>query len=366
MAAWGKRGDAIERFRTPLIEGMLARGHTPEYADRVFRMIMGFSGYGFPESHSASFALLVYASAWLKRHHPAAFAAALINSQPMGFYQPAQIVRDAKDHGIEVRPIDVNHSRWDCTLEDGPTGPAIRLGTRMVSGLGAADASLIADAVRAHGGMFWSIEALRRATGVRIGPLRALASADAFRSMGLDRQHAQWIIRAIRDDDLPLFDAAPMGDAPEAPAGVSLPMIMPDRDVARDYSATGLSLKAHPMSFVREALDGMRVTRNGALADAREWPNGKRVRVAGVVLMRQRPSTASGILFITLEDESGIANLVVFPQVYDRFRREARHGVSLIATGRVERQGMVVHIRVSRLDPAPMPEPVMVRSRDFH
>jgi len=376
MGAVGKRGDGIERFRAPLIAGMLERGHTPEYAERLFRMITGFSGYGFPESHAASFALLVYASCWLKRHHPAAFAAALINSQPMGFYQPAQIIRDAKEHGVEVRPIDVNHSRWDCTLEaggPGQSGPAIRLGTRLVSGLGEPDGMRIADAVRDHGEMFWSIESIRRVSGVRIAPLRALASADAFRSMGLDRQHAQWLIRSMKDDDLPLFDDPTTVTERDTPNSIkpearmfSLPPIAPHRDVARDYSSTGLTLKAHPMSFVREQLNARRVIPNAFLADETTWPNGKRIRVAGLVLMRQRPSTASGIVFVTIEDETGIANLIIFPNVYDSYRREARHAVSIIATGTVERQGSVVHVRVTRLDPAPMPDAVAVRSRDFH
>jgi error-prone DNA polymerase len=387
MASWGKRGSEIERFRGPLIDGMTARGYAPEYAERVYRMITGFSGYGFPESHAASFALLVYASAWMKRHHPAAFTAALINSQPMGFYAPAQIVRDAREHGVEVRAIDVNFSGWECSLEEGTEasafgghrgteggegdrsewgrgGPAVRLGMRLVKGLGEDDAARIERAARERG-PFRTIEALRRASGVRVAALRALASADAFGSMGLDRQRAQWGLRSLRDEPLPLFDQAEglaRADAPDA----RLPAIEPSRTVTRDYLSTGLSLKAHPVSFVRDRLARMGVAPAGDLADERAWPHGRAVRVAGVTLLRQRPGTAAGIVFITLEDETGIANLVVFPKIYERFRRVARHAVTMVATGRVERAGRVVHVRVDRLDDAPSPGPLLVRSRDFH
>ncbi len=366
MAAWKRSGDAIRRFERRFIDGMIARGHAPEFAAQCFQMVSGFSGYGFPESHAASFALLVYASALLKRHHPAAFAAALLNSQPMGFYQPAQIVRDARDHGVEVRPVDANASAWDCTLEAGEHGPAIRLGTRLVKGLARADAERVASAA-AERGPFRSIDALRRASGVRAVALRRLAEADAFGSMGLDRRAALWAVRAMRDEPLPLFDGEPTKVAPDDDRSADLlPPTPPDRAVRGDYASTGLSLKGHPVGFVRGALAARGVTTAAALADEAACPNGTRVRVAGLVLLRQRPATASGILFMTLEDETGCVNLIVRPRVYDRFRAAARHARLLLAHGRIERRGRVVHVIVGRLESldAGVPTP-HVRAREF-
>ncbi len=362
MAAWKRSGDAIFGFRDKLISGMIAHGYSQEFSERCFEQIKGFSGYGFPESHAASFALLVYASAWQKKHYPAAFAAALLNSLPMGFYAPAQIVRDAQEHGVEVRSVDVNHSQWDCTLEPRSDGVALRLGMRMVKGLSRVDADKIAQAVNEHGA-FTSVERLWRLSGATSGAMRRLADADAFNSMGLTRQTAKWDVQALKDDDLPLFDAAP---SPETEL-ITLPAIPPMREVARDYGSVGLSLKAHPVSFLRPRLDELRVTRCAELADGNRWPQGRRLTVAGVVLVRQRPGTASGIVFITLEDETGIANLIVRPEVYQRYRAAARHSVIILSSGRVERQGIVVHVQTTHIEGIEHgAAPLRASSRDFH
>lgn len=381
MAAWKRKGDKIYRFGQQLIEGMTRNGYPREFAERCFEQIKGFSEYGFPESHAASFALLVYSSCWLKRYHPAALAAALINSQPMGFYQPAQIIRDAREHGVPVREIDVNHSSWDCTLEwDGARreasrekdpsrwgagGPAIRLGMRLVKGLPRADADRIAEAVR-RAGPFRSVDALWRRSGASVRGLRALARADAFGSMRLNRQEALWQIRPLRDERLELFDHLEAG-ATEEDGLDELPRISADRQVLHDYLHTGLSLKAHPVSFVRGALEGKNVIPCADLRDEKACPQGRIVRVAGLVLVRQRPSTASGVVFITLEDETGIANLIIWSDTYEKFRKVIRLSTSLMVRGRVERQGEVVHVHADRfwsLDES-IPE-LEKQSRDFH
>jgi error-prone DNA polymerase len=367
IASWKRSGQAIKRFEVKMISGMIERGYPEVFARQVFQQVSGFSGYGFPESHAASFALLVYASCWLKRHHPAAFAAALLNSQPMGFYQPAQIVRDAQEHGVEVRPIDVNHSGWDCTLECGASGPAVRLGMRMAKGVEEGEARRIMDAVLRRGG-YHTVGSLWRGSGVRAATMRRLAEADAFGSMGLSRQRALWALQAVKDTPMPLFDSIGAGGcAPVEAAAAALPAVPADAQVSEDYRAVGLSLRAHPVSFVREHLRGLGVIENASLADGSLMHGGRRVRVAGIVLVRQRPGTASGIVFMTIEDETGIANLIVRPKVYERFRRAARHSRTILAEGRVERQGRVVHVLVrsiKSLDSAGEAVPAM--SRDFH
>jgi error-prone DNA polymerase len=363
MAAWKRKGNRIYEFGRKMIAGMLANGYSAEFANRCFEQIKGFSDYGFPESHAASFALLVYVSSWLKCRHPAAFAAALINSQPMGFYQPAQIVRDARDHGVTVRPIDVLHSDWDCTLEPHGQGVALRLGMRLISGMREAEARKIRAAVRNHP-RFTRIESLWRASGVQVQTLRSLAAADAFSSMGIDRQAALWTIGRLRNQALPMFDTLEM---PEPAA--TLPEIAPAVTVIHDYAATGFSLKAHPISFARPTLASHRVIPSGDLADPLRCPHGRRIAVAGLVLVRQRPGTASGILFMTIEDETGVANLVVRPQIYERWYPSLRHCGTIIAWGRVERHGQVVHVLVSRaanLMSIVQTTPAKVASRDFH
>ncbi len=384
MAAWKRKGNLMERYGQRLISGMLANGYEEDFAQRCFSQLKGFSEYGFPESHAASFAILVYVSCWLKRHHPAAFAGAVINSQPMGFYAPAQLVRDAKEHGVEVRAIEVNRSAWECELEekrrrDGETerrrredeswetwgrdGPALRLGMKLVKGLKEEDAELVVGAVRKRGG-FSSIERLWKVSGIGVGALRRLAKADAFRSMGLDRRAALWAIKPLRDDRLPLFEEADQ-ELDEPPT--ALPAIKPGRHVLMDYESTGLSLKAHPLSFVRKRLAPAGVIECRDLRSEDTCPTGREVTVAGVVLVRQRPGTASGVVFITLEDETGIANLVVWPKVFERFRRAARLSRVLIARGKVERQGEVVHVHASHMDDLDQLIPSLARSsRDFH
>jgi error-prone DNA polymerase len=363
MAAWKRKGDLIYQFGQKMIDGMLANGYSAEFANRCFDQIKGFSDYGFPESHAASFALLVYISSWLKCRHPAAFAAGLLNSQPMGFYQPAQIVRDARDHGVTVRPIDVLASDWDCTLEPDGERVALRLGMRLVGGMHEAEARKIRAAVQ-NNARFTKIESLWRAAGIQIQTLRTLAAADAFSSMGFDRQASLWTIGRLRNHTLPMFDDCEIAEAPAA-----LPEIAPAVTVVYDYAATGFSLKAHPLSFSRSALTRRRIIPAGDLSDPLRSPHGRRIAVAGLVLVRQRPATASGILFMTIEDETGIANLVVRSQVYERWYKDIRHSNTIIAWGKVERQGQVVHVLVNRVS-------TMVRlvkangakvvSRDFH
>jgi len=370
MAAWKRKGDLIFRFGAKLIDGMLRNGYSRDFAERCFEQIKGFSEYGFPESHAASFALLVYVSSWLKCHYPAAFAAALINSQPMGFYAPAQIVRDAQDHGVTIRAIDANHSDWDCTLEhnDAHDRPALRLGMRLVKGMSQIDADAIARARRTHGS-FTTIDALRHGASLHAHPLRCLARADAFTSMNLDRQRALWEIQAIDDSEAPVFDDVNTAhDHTIAPGeNFLLPFTTPAQRVRHDYAATGLSLKAHPMSFIRDTLTERKFITARVLQDETLSPHGRRVSVAGLVLVRQRPGTASGIVFITLEDETGIANLIVKPDIYERHRRVAKLSTSLAAWGRVERNGSVVHVLVSKLASLDdMSEGIKSRSRDFH
>jgi error-prone DNA polymerase len=367
IAAWKSRSGALQKFEARIIEGMTARGYPVEFARRCFEQIKGFSGYGFPESHAASFALLVYASSWLKRHHPAAFAAALLNSQPMGFYQPAQIVRDAQAHAVDVLPVDVNRSSWDCTLEDRAGALSLRLGMRMVKGLGEAHAAKIVEAIRTAG-PFASIQALRRACDAPVASLRRLAEADAFGSMGLSRRAALWALHAERDEALPLFEAGAPAPAARSDDGASaLPTPAPESEVASDYAAAGLSLRAHPMSFAREELTRRGVTPASALADPARSPAGARVRVAGLVLVRQRPGTASGIMFMTIEDETGIANLIVRPHVYERCRHAARHCGQIVCAGRIERQGEVVHVLARSITPLnDARADVPLASRDFH
>ena len=363
MASWKRKGNLIYRFGQKLIEGMVRNKLPREFAERCFEQVKGFSEYGFPESHAASFAILVYVSCWLKFYYPAEFTAALLNSQPMGFYAPAQLIRDAKEHGVTVLPIDVNHSRWDSHVEKG----VLRMGMSLVDGVGEIDANCIRGVVVSKG-PFSSMLSLWRAGRFTARAMRRLASADAFNSMGLSRQQALWEARLLRDDPLPLFDGADSApvERPEEDGLRSLPAIDPLRQVVLDYESTGLSLKAHPVSFARGRLRGQKVVPCTDLRDEKRTPHGKIVSVAGLVLVRQRPGTAKEVTFITIEDETGIANLIVWKRVYQRFRREAGARM-LIATGNIQRQGEVVHIIVTELkamDDAV--EGLQVGSRNFH
>jgi len=375
IAAWKSKQKVIFEFGRKIVDGMIARGYCRAFAEQCFEQIKGFSEYGFPESHAASFALIVYASAWMKRYHPAAFAAALINSQPMGFYAPAQLVRDAKEHGVTVRPVDVNHSTWDCTLEPPPpdnahhdAGPALRLGMRLIQGMRRAEADALAAAVAAHG-PFRDLERLWRISGVRAAAMKALARADAFNSMDLDRRQALWQVRRLKDIGAPLFEPAER-DAPAKPPeepAVHLPPVPVSRQVVHDYQTLGMSLKAHPISFLRRKLDAMGATPNHELGDETRWPHGSPIRVAGIALVRQRPGSAGGVVFMTIEDETGIANLIFRPKVFEQFRKAARHSTVLLAQGTVERRGRVVHVMVRRaVDLTGEAATLTARSRDFH
>jgi len=375
MGAWRKSG-VISQFHQKLVKGMLGNGYDREFAERVFNQISGFGEYGFPESHAASFALLVYVSAWLKRYHPAVFCAALINSQPMGFYAPAQLVRDARDHGVCFRSIDVNFSNWDCTLEpdsgdseDLPNnrnflkhndeGLSLRLGLRMLRGFSHEYAVVIEEA-RERGGAFTSFDDFARRTKLNRSALQLLARSDAFVSLDVNRRDALWKAMPAQKD-MPLFKDI---DGPLAEeADPELPGMSAQEDVVQDYSTAGLSLKKHPVSFLREQLTQLRAISTEELSS--HTPD-RRVKVAGLVLMRQRPQTANGITFMTLEDETGIANLVVFPNVWQRFRQTARFASVLMASGKLQREGDIIHVVCDRLDDvSEMLQQLDSRSRNF-
>ncbi|HVY73803.1 MAG TPA: error-prone DNA polymerase [Puia sp.] len=339
MATFKAQG-MVKQFHDKLIGGMLKNGYTKEYAERVFRQLEGFGSYGFPESHAVSFALLVYISSWLKCYYPDVFAAGLLNSQPMGFYAPAQIVRDARKHGVVVRPVDVNHSAWDNTLEEKEGGYcALRLGFRQVKGL-PEDEMITLSANRK--GPFSTINELLD-MGLSIAALERLADADAFRSLGLDRREALWEISSLADHPTGVFKGQPSESKIEQP--VTLPGMTLSEHVIQDYSSIGLSLKAHPVSFVRTQLKARRIV---STAELNGLPDGSPVMVAGIVLVRQRPGTAGGICFITIEDETGSANLVVFPQLYEQYRREILQARLLMVSGKLQREGEVIHVVAQR------------------
>ena len=404
MATFRRMG-TIHTFREKFIVGMLANGYVEDYAVRCFKQIEGFGDYGFPESHAASFALLVYVSSWIKCYYPAAFACALLNSQPMGFYAPAQIVRDARDHDVAVRPVDVNASAWDCTLEPvepplpmrqgearegakgdpawrAAVGVALRLGLREAKGLGEAAAAALV-AARAEVGRFGDPHELWRLSGLGPAALAVLAEADAFGSMGLSRRKALWAVKRLKDAPLPLFAAAerrhkkkslpliegvgdslcpppPLaggdrgrGDAPPssdieqgAEPAVDLPAMPLGEEVLNDYAALRLSLKCHPMALLRPTFAKAKYIAAATLAAAKP---GVRVRVAGLVIGRQRPGTASGVIFMTLEDETGVANIIVWPRMFEKNRKAVLRSQLLAVLGKVEREGLVIHVIADRM-----------------
>ncbi len=343
LATFRKTG-TISSFRERFINGMVTRGYDPDFAQRCFSQIEGFGEYGFPESHAASFALLVYASAWLKRHHPAAFACALLNSQPMGFYAPAQIIRDAREHGVEVRPVCVNASYWDCTLEPATRGGlALRLGFRLVKGLKEEDGQWIS---AARGNGYPDIESLWRRAGIGRAAVTKLAHADAFAPSGLARRDALWEARALTaDKPLPLF---PEGEGRVEPP-VDLPAPSLGQEVVEDYRATRLSLRAHPLALLRDRLSAGRPASQVAAAIP-ETPDGTPFTHTGLVITRQRPGTASGVIFLTLEDETGVVNAIVWPKTYERFRRTVIAGRMLRVTGKLQREGSVSHLIAWRIE----------------
>jgi error-prone DNA polymerase len=407
MATFRHTG-TIHLFRAKFIDGMVANGYAREFAERCFGQIEGFGEYGFPESHAASFALLVYVSSWIKRYYPEAFCAALLNSQPMGFYAPAQLVRDAREHGVTVLHPDVNHSEWDCTLEPGAPSPrasgtsprapiargggrgegqghtltsvsvaaphpnplptsgeresprcAVRLGLRLIDGLAEEAGKEI---VTARGAGYASVGAVWLRSGAPVSVLERLADADAFRSTGLDRRAALWAVRGL--DGGALHTKAKRATAAASPITtwpgnrllsadlfderpVDLPSASLGEHVVADYAALGLSLKAHPVAFFREELTARRI-----LTSAQHWDErlaGRRVTVAGLVLVRQRPGTAKGVIFLTLEDETGIVNVVVWPKVFEQNRRVLMTAQFLAVRGKIQREGLVIHVVAEEL-----------------
>ncbi len=373
-------------YKDMFIEGMSKRGYDPEFAARCFRQIEGFGAYGFPESHAISFALLVYASAWMKRHHPEVFCASLLNSQPMGFYQPAQLVRDAKEHGVEVRAPDIQSSDWDCTLEppDDLRMPrrALRLGLRQIKGFKQAEALAFMGA-RAAG--LSTLEDYILRSGLSRRGLELLAEADAFRSLGLNRREALWTVKGMADE-LGAERAAPLIARQHVKeTQVQLPFMSPPKEVAEDYRTTRLSLKAHPVSFFREDLARMRAR---PCADLKTLSDRRRISVGGLVLVRQRPGTAKGVVFLTLEDETGIANIVCWKDAFAANRRMVMSASFLVVHGQLQVANNVTHLVAERFTdlshklgemrdhedaPGAAPPPPharvskgLIRSRDFH
>ncbi len=337
-----RRMGTIGQHRERFIKGMQANGYGAEIAEACFSQIEGFADYGFPESHAAAFAMLTYVSSWLKCHHPAIFACALLNSQPMGFYAPAQIVRDLRDHGVEVRPVCVNHSEWDNVLERRADGRlALRLGFRQIKGFRQEDAGWIA---AARGNGYPDPQALWLRAGIQPPALERLAEADAFAGMGLTRRDALWAVRAIRaPKPLPLFSDPIDGEGLAEPP-VTLPPMHLGQEVVEDYVALRLTLRAHPMELLRPSMPGL--TPHDRLPQVPP----KRISVCGLVITRQRPGTASGVIFLTLEDETGVSNIVVWRRVFERFRRAVMGGRLLRVTGRLEREGIVVHLIAEQVE----------------
>jgi error-prone DNA polymerase len=407
MATFRHTGN-VHLFRDKFINGMVARGYDCDFAEHCFGQIEGFGEYGFPESHAASFALLVYASASIKCRYPDVFCAAILNSQPMGFYQPAQLVRDARQHGVEVREVDVNFSAWDCTLEPAAALPspaseqdktrsyAVRLGFRLIRGLGEEEMKKM---IAARGNGFSSIERLAATAGISRFTIERLAEADAFRSIGHDRRAALWAARRLdtigirrsrsgvkTDEALPLLTPH-LGNEIFPEPNVVLPAMPLCEHVVEDYVATGLSLKEHPVRFFRERLNALGVLRNTQLR-GEDLVQDSTVTVAGLVLVRQRPGTSKGVVFMTLEDETDIANIIVWPKVFDGNRRTVMTSRFLAVRGRLQRVGLVIHVvaesfldlsdELPRLrdgdfcseklsgDPLPQTDALPVRSRDFH
>jgi error-prone DNA polymerase len=339
MATFKAHG-LVTQFRCKLIDGMLKNGYTMEYAERVFRQIEGFGSYGFPESHAVSFALLVYISAWIKCYYPEVFVCAILNSLPMGFYQPAQLVIDARRHGVLFHPADVNHSQWDNTLgaREGRYF-TVRLGFRQIDGVKEEDMLLL---IAGRTGQYTTVQALQDA-GLPVTCLEKLADADAFRSLGMDRRQALWEVAALGDRPIGLFKGTASQSASET--GIVLPEMGLSEHVVQDYATTSLSLKAHPVQFMRERLHNLGVISAAELMTRR---NGQFVRVAGLVLVRQRPGTASGVCFITLEDETGNFNLIVWASLFEQYRKEILGAKVLMAEGHLQIEKEVVHVIVKR------------------
>jgi error-prone DNA polymerase len=340
----------VSKFKDKLVNGMIERGYEREFAEKTFSQLEGFGSYGFPESHAASFALIAYASSWMKCWHPDVFCASLLNAQPMGFYAPAQIVRDARDHGVEIRPVCINGSRWDCTLEPVDDDKfAVRLGFRQVRGLSNKDGAEIV-AARANR-PFVSVDDLWRRADVPVASLVQLAEADAMNeSLGLARREALWALKALRDEPLELFAAAAQREARTIEEvrepSVSLRPMTSGGEVVEDYRHVGLTLRQHPASFLRADLTSRRIV---TCADAMNARDGKWLTTAGLVLVRQKPGSAKGVMFITIEDETGVANLVIWPSLYERQRRIILAAGMIAVKGHIQREGEVVHLVANHL-----------------
>jgi error-prone DNA polymerase len=357
MAAWRRKG-GLEKFEQRLIDGMGARGLSESFARQIYQQILGFGEYGFPESHSASFSLLVYVSAWLKRYEPAAFCAALLNSQPMGFYAPAQLVADARRHGVDVRSADVMVSEWDCTLEGVAPAPALRLGLRMIAGLKEDSAARIVAARALQ--PFAHVANLAHRARLDRRDLTALAAAGALASLAGHRHAAVWEVAGVEKLP-PILSGAGTTFAESAPA---LPVPTEGQDIVADYRSLGLTLGRHPLALLRGQLAAQRLV---TAADIARAPHGRIGRTAGIVVGRQRPDTASGVVFVTLEDETGATNVIVWRDLSDRQRRELLGSRLMAVYGRVEREGDVVHLIAGRLvDLTPLLGSLPTRSRDFH
>ncbi len=364
MAAWRQRG-TMEKFQQKLTEGLLKNGYTPEFAERIYHQIEGFSGYGFPESHAASFAHLVYTSAWLKCHHPAAFLCGLLNSQPMGFYAPAQLIADARAQGVEVRPVDVTVSGWDCVLESGSapdrgadaslSGPAARLGLRMVKGL-TPDAAQRIVAAREEA-TITRVDDLARRAGLDRQQLRCLAGSGALKTLAGNRHQAHWEAAARRPDRL-------LRDVAVHEPVLGLPAPAEGEDIVADYASLGFTLNRHPLALLRNMLAAQRFI---TAAELRRQPDRALARAAGIVTCRQRPGTASGVMFVTIEDETGLANIIVHKDIQEKQRSEALGAKLLGIYGQVSREGEVIHLIARRLvDRSALLGALMPHSRDFH
>lgn len=365
MAAWKRKG-GVHHFHDRLVGGMVKNGYTEEFAEAIFKQMEGFGEYGFPESHAASFALLVYISSYLKWHEPACFLAALLNSQPLGFYGPAQLVQDAQRHGVTVRAVDVVHSDWDCTLEtisvrpEPVEGPAVRLGLRLVSGL----TNVVAKRITAQRlqSPFTSTQDLALRCQLDAGDLKALASADALQSLSGHRRQQVW-------------DASALLPAPQLLQGVpidedelTLPAAGEGEEVTFDYAAVGLTLRSHPLLLLREQLSKQKLL---TAAQMRDYPSGRLVRACGIVTARQRPQTAKGVIFVTLEDETGSVNVIVWKSVHERWRDVAYRARLMAVYGVWQRDdesgGQVRHVVAKHLvDLTPLLGDLATTSRDFH
>jgi error-prone DNA polymerase len=357
MAAWQRRGGLAE-YRDKLISGMLDRGYSCEFAEQIYNQILGFGSYGFPQSHSASFALLVYASAWLKCHAPAAFTAGLLNSWPMGFYAPAQLVNDARRHGVAFRPVDVQASDWDCTLEANSAGePEIRLGLRMVTGLVEDQGRAIAQ-LRLESGAFEDVEALAHRARLPKRTVELLARAGALASLAGHRRQAHWTSIGV--------ERLPGALAGHAARETPLPFAAPceGEDIVADYRGMGLTLGRHPLALLRGKLNRLRVVR---ASDLVQLKSGLKVRVAGIVTHRQRPETASGVIFMSLEDESGISNLIIWTSIQQQQREAVFGGRLLVVEGELQNEMNVVHVVATKCrDYSHWLGRIQTDSRDFH